>query len=141
MVQKTTAPEPQREALWRQRLADQAASGMTIAQWCRQNGVSGSLFHYWRRALAKRDGRRLGRRRRPAATKHEAQIQEAENQAQIQHAAFARVVIAAPTTKLQLAASVAESAIEIELPGRGLVRVGAGFDAAALARVLEERSC
>ena len=135
MVHMTTVLDPRKEGLWRRRLADQAASGMSIAQWCRHAGHSDSLFHYWKRALAKRDARRPKPFRGPAA---------AQNIAKIQDAAFARVVIAAPTTKPQLAASVAESAIEIELPGRGLVRVGAGFDAQALARVLavlEGRPC
>jgi hypothetical protein len=135
MFQKTTVPDPQREALWRQRLADQAASGMSITQWCRRSGTSASLFHYWKRALAKRDGRRLKPPRRQAAAKNEAQTQEA---------AFARVVIASPIPKPQLTASAADPAIEIVLSGSRVVRVGAGFDEATLARVLavlEERSC
>lgn len=135
MVQTTTTPDAQREGLWRRRLADQATSGMTIAQWCRQNGVSGSLFHYWRRALAGRDAHSPKLFSSQAAAKNNSQIPEAD---------FARVVIAAPTAQPDSAASVGESAIEIELPGRGLVRVGAGFGEATLARVLavlEGRSC
>ena len=135
MFQKTTVPDPQRETLWRQRLADQAASGMSITQWCRRSGTSASLFHYWKRALAKRDGRRL-KPPRCSAT--------ARNEARPQAAAFARVMIASPTPKSQLAASAADPAIEIVLSGSRVVRVGAGFDAQALARVLallEERSC
>ena len=135
MFQKTTVPDPQREALWRQRLADQAASGMSITQWCRRSGTSASLFHYWKRALAKRDGRRLKPPRRPAAAKNEGQTQDV---------AFARVMIASPAPKPQLTASAADPAIEIVLSGSRVVRVGAGFDAQALARVLavlEERSC
>jgi hypothetical protein len=127
--------DPQREALWRQRLADQAASGMSITQWCRRSGASASLFHYWKRALAKRDGRRLKPPRCPAAARNEVQTQET---------AFARVVMASPTPKAQPAASAADLAIEIVLSGSRVVRVGAGFDAQALARVLavlEERPC
>jgi hypothetical protein len=135
MFQKTTVPDPQREALWRQRLAAQSASGMSITQWCRRSGTSASLFHYWKRALAKRDGRRLKPPRCPAA---------AENETQTQDVAFARVVIASPTPKAQFTASAADPAIQIVLSGLRVVRVGAGFDEATLARVLavlEERSC
>ena len=135
MVQKTTVSDPQRERLWRQRLADQAASGMSITQWCRQSGTAASLFHYWKRALAKRDGRRPVPTPGQGAAKHKTKTPATT---------FARVVIASPSAKSQLAASAAGPAIEIMLSGSRVVRVGADFDAAALARVLavlEGRPC
>ena len=158
MVLKTTAPKAQKEALWRKRLADQAASGMSITQWCRQSGISDSLFHYWKSAIAKRDGRQMkpsrpwsAMRRVPSATPCQAKTlvpprrqAVAKNETKIQEAAFARVAIASSTPKPRLAAFAAEPPIEIVVSGPRLVRVGAGFDAPTLSRVLavlEDRPC
>ena len=137
MVQKTMLPDLSKEALWRRRLADQAASAISITQWCRRSGISDSLFHYWRRTLAQRDGRRLKPPRRQAAAK---------NKAQSPPAAFARVLIAPPVCDPPSPSSPAGSGTLIEIvPGEPrVVRVGAGFDALALTRVLallEERPC
>jgi hypothetical protein len=162
MVHTKTASDPRKAALWRRRLAEQAASGLGISPWCRQSGVSDSLFHYWKRALAQRDARRRAPRNQAVAASEAHKDREA---------VFAPVVIAAPVhrprpaapvhrphpaaplsrphpaapiPKPHPAASVAAWTIEIELSGRRLVRVGAGFDAATLARVLavlEGRGC
>jgi len=124
-----------KEALWRERLADQAASGLTITQWCRQSGHSHWLFHYWRRALAKRDGRRCKPVSGRAAESHEAKPPGA---------AFARVVIAPPISKSALSESAGEPVIEIVVSDSCRVRVGTGFDAPTLSRVLavlEGRPC
>ena len=39
------------ESIWRQRLARQAASGKTIAVFCREEDVGKSTLSYWRRRL------------------------------------------------------------------------------------------
>lgn len=39
------------ESIWRERLARQAASGKTIAVFCREEGVGKSTLSYWRRRL------------------------------------------------------------------------------------------
>ena len=41
----------QNESLWRERLARLAASGKTIAAFCREEGVGKSTMSYWRRRL------------------------------------------------------------------------------------------
>lgn len=41
----------QNESIWRERLARQAASGKTIAVFCREEGVGKSTLSYWRRRL------------------------------------------------------------------------------------------
>jgi transposase-like protein len=41
----------QNESLWRERLARQAASGKTIAAFCREEGVGKSTMSYWRKRL------------------------------------------------------------------------------------------
>ena len=43
------------EAVWRRRLQNQPKSGLTIEQFCRQEGVSPSNFFTWKRRLAKAD--------------------------------------------------------------------------------------
>jgi hypothetical protein len=45
---------PALEALWRCRLRQQPDSGLTIAQFCKREGVSTASFHAWKRRLALR---------------------------------------------------------------------------------------
>jgi hypothetical protein len=42
-------PDPKVNALWRDRIRRQQASGLTIAQFCAQEGVARSKFHAWKR--------------------------------------------------------------------------------------------
>ena len=44
-------PDLQLHALWRERLRRQAGSGLTIAQFCAQEGLSTATFHSWKRRL------------------------------------------------------------------------------------------
>lgn len=41
------APNTVRD-LWRERVANQFQSGLSIANWCRQNNISPHTFYYWR---------------------------------------------------------------------------------------------
>ena len=123
--------DTEKEAFWRERLAQQAAGGRTIAAWCRQNGVAGSLFHFWKRTIARRDAGRLGPPPKTSARRKAPAV-------------FARVVLAPPPPPPHPESLPARDAIEIMLCGGQVVRVASGFDAAALARVLavlEGRSC
>ena len=128
MAQRTQR-DLEKEALWRRRLADQAGSGLTIAEWCRRNAVAGSLFHFWKRTIARRGGGSSeAKTGSPVQTKDEV--------------VFAPVVFAAPP--VDSARLSAHGVIEIVVAGSRVVRVGADFDVATLARVLamlEDRSC
>jgi transposase-like protein len=42
---------PEREQYWREVVRDQAASGLSIAAFCRERGVSPASFFDWRRKL------------------------------------------------------------------------------------------
>jgi hypothetical protein len=42
-------PDPKLHALWRDRIRRQEASGLTIAQFCAQQGIARSKFHAWKR--------------------------------------------------------------------------------------------
>ena len=130
MVEKQ-GRDVRKEALWRERLRQQAASGLTVAEWCRRNKVSDSLFHYWKGAIARRDGGCKQAGRELAATPEGEPV-------------FARVVVVPTAAEPDSRASEAGVGIEIVLAGARRVRVGAGFDAPTLARVvavLEGGSC
>ncbi len=42
-------PDPRLHAIWRDRVRRQEASGLTIEQFCSQEGVARSKFHSWKR--------------------------------------------------------------------------------------------
>ena len=42
-------PNPKLHALWRDRICRQEGSGLTIEQFCTQEGVARSKFHAWKR--------------------------------------------------------------------------------------------
>jgi hypothetical protein len=42
-------PNPQLHAIWRERIRRQQASGLTIEQFCSQEGIARSKFHAWKR--------------------------------------------------------------------------------------------
>lgn len=90
-------------------------------------GYSDSLFHFWKTKLAKGDGTYTPPRRKAGAPKPATAVAPA----------FAQVIVATP-------AAAPPAPIEIMLGGGRVLRVGAGFDSATLARVLarlEERPC
>ena len=49
-------PDPKLHTIWRERIRRQEASGLTIEQFCSQEGIARSKFHSWKRRF------RLGRR-------------------------------------------------------------------------------
>ncbi|WP_333791866.1 IS66 family insertion sequence element accessory protein TnpB [Muricomes intestini] len=38
-------------ALWKERIQEQASSGISMAAWCRQNHIKKSTFYYWKKRL------------------------------------------------------------------------------------------
>lgn len=50
-----TQRDPERERLWRRRLAEHQRSGRTVREFCRTRGLAESRFHYWRHEIARRD--------------------------------------------------------------------------------------
>ena len=40
-----------RLAEWSQRIIDRKNSGLTIAQWCDQNGFTKDTYHYWQKRV------------------------------------------------------------------------------------------
>jgi transposase-like protein len=54
------------EATWRELFSRQAASGVTVAEFCRSEGINAGLFRRWRSVLS-RSGRRGARPRKANA--------------------------------------------------------------------------
>lgn len=44
--------EQERDAVWHQRLQAQQASGLSVAVWCKQVGVSAWSVYHWRKRLS-----------------------------------------------------------------------------------------
>ncbi len=50
-----TQRDPERERLWRNRLAEHQRSQLTVREFCRTRGIAESRFHFWRQEIARRD--------------------------------------------------------------------------------------
>lgn len=51
-----TQRDPQREQFWRETIGRQAASGLNVREFCRQDGLAETSFFAWRRTIRQRDG-------------------------------------------------------------------------------------
>ena len=40
---------------WEQKINERNKSGMTIAEWCRKNGISKHKYHYWNQIINKKE--------------------------------------------------------------------------------------
>ena len=41
------------QLLWEQRIEERVKSGMTIAKWCKNNGINKGQYHYWKSRIHK----------------------------------------------------------------------------------------
>jgi hypothetical protein len=55
--------------LWQQRMSGQRASGLSIAAYCRREGIANASFHAWKRKLRALPPTRSGRRGAAAASR------------------------------------------------------------------------
>ena len=123
--------DPAKERYWRRLLRQWRRSGLSLREFCVDQGISQPSFYAWRRAIARRDDE--------TATKHKATRSTGEllpRQLGSVGPAFIKLAIDADTTLAP--------AIEIVLSERRLLRVRPGFDAdllRQLVRLLEEPSC
>lgn len=51
----TSTTQTRRTQQWRERIAQQAASGKSITAFCREQGIATQTFYGWRHRLARRD--------------------------------------------------------------------------------------
>lgn len=52
---KSARRDPAKESFWRQRVLDQASSGLSVRAFCRRHDLKEVAFYWWRRELARRD--------------------------------------------------------------------------------------
>ncbi len=111
---KTGRPSPDLDdyLYWQQRLENREASGLSIDEFCVDEGVSRSTFYRWVRRL--RDGI-------PDVVKEEG----------------ASLTLAELSEPKFLPVSVTASPVEIELPNGGLVRLPVGVGQAVIVDVIE----
>lgn len=55
MARKQRRRDPVKERFWRRVVRRRQRSGLTVREFCRDEGVAESSYHYWRRELARRD--------------------------------------------------------------------------------------
>jgi len=121
-----------KEQFWRQIFARWRTSGLSIAAFCEDAGLSQQSFYRWRRVLPKRTSR-LDPQRRPEA------VDSATRKA--------ATAIARPLplfVPLAVESIAAAAVLEVVVRGGRVIRVPAGFDAPTLAQVLvllEEQPC
>ena len=100
---------------WKQRFESQKASGLSVAVFCLQEGVSLSTFYRWQRQL--KDGL-------PAMLLEEEADRRRTESEEVNETTF-------------LPISLKASPVEIELPNGGVVRLPLGVGQAALIAVIE----
>jgi hypothetical protein len=124
--------DPVKEQFWRRTIAVHARSGLSIRAFCQREGLESWNFHWWRRALERRD------REVPSARTIERQGSTTELPPVPARFLPVRVV-------QDVAEPIAVSGpIEIVIPAGPTVRVTRGFDPVALdavLSVLEARRC
>jgi len=106
--------QPQGRSYWVEHIAAWRASGMSRAEYCQSHGLSRKTFGWWTW--------RLDQERRELSAREVPRFVPVE---------LSEAALAGPE-----ATEPADPRIEIALPGGVAVRVGNGFDAAALQRVL-----
>ncbi len=107
--------DPAKEQFWADAILRREQSGLTIREFCRQEGMTESTYQFWRRELKKRGWNG----RSPAA-------QETSSDG---NAAFAAVAI-------DMNETLSDSAIEILMGNHCRIRVPRGFDRQSLVDVL-----
>jgi transposase-like protein len=108
MGEKTSVSRRQgREQFWRRIVSGQPRSGLTVAAWCGEHGVSAPSFYVWRQRFAQRNADR--KLRKPQLL---------------------------PVEIIPSATDENGSALEIELPSQVKVRVQPGCELELLRQVL-----
>jgi transposase-like protein len=131
MSKKTSG---ERERFWQDLIERQSASGLSIARFCKQAGVSANSFFVWKRRLRIQDagfGRRSKSSERSAASTHK-RSQPRDRAASATSLIPVRL-IADPIPRRAANAG----AIEVEWPNGLVLRVPTGCDANTLRDVLQ----
>ena len=128
MARRTGKPrDPAKERAWRRTIAEHARSGLSIAVFCRREGLTPHTYRWWRQELARRD--------RPGTSDKADRAPSPSTELTIRSAFLPVQVIPDAPERVP---------IEIVLPGGPTVRVTRGFDPptlVAVLSVLEGRRC
>jgi hypothetical protein len=123
----------EREAHWRQVVADWSGSGLSKVAFCRKQGLSPSAFHWWRGELARRDATKSVHSVRPCSAKELGRETKAKP-------AFVAVRVAegasGGSAEREREDGGIEGGVEVVLGSGRRVRVSSGFDTEVLARVV-----
>ena len=117
---KGSKRDPKLEMMWREIFRRQSGSSVTIRQFCRDNQLAESSFHFWRRELQRRDQQSQRRQRKSSAAGPAA--------------GFVAVSVAGP--QRGRGDGSIDAGIEILLPGGSTVRAAVGVGRQMLADVL-----
>ena len=118
----------QKEAQWREVIARQAASGVSVRRFCANEGIAEASFYAWRRELALRD------RETPAASQAE-EAPAGQNGRQAEGRLATTPHTGGEFIPLRLIEE--PGSLEVVHPGGCRVRIGGHVDAATLHQVLE----
>jgi len=124
---KRTSQE--REQFWRDLIGRQSASGLSIAEFCRQSGVSANSYFVWKRRLRPQNGQ--ANRGRPASRSG---MRPSASSARSNQ----RAAAASPLVPVRLIADPVPryaphaGAIEVEWPDGVVLRVPVGCDPQAI---------
>ena len=115
------------ERAWRERMRRYKKSGLTIRQFCEQEGLVAHQFSWWRSQL-KRRAAESAPRKRTVKRKTTSQAPQVTRQPDAQFAGFVPVQVEA--------SSPARPSVEIVLGQPPRIRVTSGFDADLLRQVI-----
>lgn len=122
------------ERAWRKRMREYARSGLTIRQFCEQEGLVAHQFSWWRSELNRRDAKSTSMVNR-ASNRKSTQRTKPDNQSLAKTSQHFVPVEIKPSPR-------GEASIEIILDQPPRLRVSSGFDAELLREVvgvLEQR--
>ena len=122
----------EREAHWRQAVADWSRSGLSKVAFCRERGLSPSAFHGWKGELVRRDAAKASRSSSPSSTKG----REAKAKPAFVAARLAEGSVNGAAESLR-ADGGDGAAVEVVLGNGRRVRVGSGLDRELLAQVVQ----
>jgi hypothetical protein len=113
-----------RERFWREHVERQAASSLSVREYCQQHGLAGPTFYIWRKELRRRDEEK--RRSKPVAPRQPQQTTDA-----------AKDSSSTQFVRLSLQHELAPAAcVEIIVPGSLRVLVPAGATCRQIREVL-----
>lgn len=134
--------DPAKEKLWRERIAQQENSGLSVREFCLREGISEPSMYCWRREIARRDaenspaiGSPFRRNRAPAGgNRYSPDYQRVASRDPSPVSAFLPVHVIGASA---FGENPRGHFLEIVLPTHLRILVHAGFDPALLRQVVE----